>query len=72
MTHRFKVGDWVVRKKEHLDHPFWHKVGSTPVQITHVYLDEDIAVSGSSARWWQSFFQTPCPKELSTNLEDYL
>lgn len=77
MTNKFKVGDWVVRKKEHPDHPFWHKYGSNPIKVISVfkcdYEEEEIVLEQSDGNSWMSQFFDPClDPNTSTNLEDYL
>lgn len=70
-----KVGDWVLRKKGHLEHPFWQKRGLTPVQITYVgarlHTGYEISVEGNDGEWLSNFFDPCLALSISTNLEDW-
>lgn len=77
MTCKFKVGDWVVRKREYLNHPFWYKWGYNPIQIESVSPFErdvfEVSFKESEGNSWLSTFFNLCfDPDISTNLEDYL
>lgn len=77
MTHTFKVGDWVVRKREYLNHPFWYKWGHKPIQIKSAFpfgldtVEITFKESGENS-WLSDYFDLCFNPDMSNNLEDYL
>lgn len=72
MTHRFKVGDLVMRTHHptHFSpHPIWEEVGLGPHKVTYIE-GSDIQVDGTRDLVWQPNFFAPYVEEV--NLEDFL